>query len=78
MVFLSIAYLLILVVCMPGKWDPKCTKGGCGNYDVTPYIILILSLTFTPNAPGVGEGLRGVVWIWVIAGEECEVYCEDV
>ena len=31
-----------------------------------------------PNAPGVGESLRGVVWIWVIVGEECEVYCEDV
>ena len=29
------------------------------DYDVTPYIILILSLTCAPNAPGVGEGLRG-------------------
>ena len=38
------------------------------DYDVTPHIILILSLIFAPNAPGVGEGLRGVVWIWVIVG----------
>ena len=38
------------------------------NYDVTPYIILILSLTFTLNEEGVGEGLRGVLWRWVIVG----------
>ena len=37
-------------------------------YDVTPSIILILSLTFTPNEEGVGEGLRGVLWRWVIVG----------
>ena len=43
------------------------------DYDVTPHIILILSLTLTQNARGVGERLRGVVWIWVIVGEECEV-----
>ena len=29
------------------------------DYDVTPHIILILSLTLTQNARGVGEGLRG-------------------
>ena len=22
--------------------------------------------------------VRGVLWVWVIVGEECEVYCEDV
>ena len=33
------------------------------DYDVTPNIILILSLTLTQNARGVGERLRGVVWI---------------
>ena len=34
------------------------------DYDVTPHIILILSLTLTQNGRGgVGEGLRGVVWI---------------
>ena len=42
----------MLVVCMRGKCSTKCTKGGCGNYDVTPYIFLILSLIFPPNAPG--------------------------
>ena len=43
---------------------------------------LIFSLYYRsllpPNEEGVGEGLRGVLWIWVIVGEECEVYCEDV
>ena len=34
------------------------------DYDVTPHIILILSLTLTQNARGVGERLRGVVWRW--------------
>ena len=29
------------------------------DYDVTPHIILILSLTLTQNARGVGEGVRG-------------------
>ena len=29
------------------------------DYDVTPHIILILSLTLTQNARGVGERLRG-------------------
>ena len=54
------------------------------NYDVTPYIILILSLTLTQNGRGVGECLRGVLWIWSaksarwamgwgLVGEECEV-----
>ena len=33
------------------------------DYDVTPHIILILSLTLTQNARGVGEGVGGVVWI---------------
>ena len=34
------------------------------DYDVTPHIILILSLTLTQNERGVGERLRGVLWIW--------------
>ena len=34
------------------------------DYDVTAHIFLILSLTLTQNARGVGERLRGVVWIW--------------
>ena len=40
------------------------------DYDVTAHIFLILSLTLTQNARGggVGERLRGVVWIWVIVG----------
>ena len=38
------------------------------DYDVTPHIILILSLTLTQNARGVGEGLRGVLWRWVLVG----------
>ena len=33
------------------------------DYDVTAHIFLILSLTLTQNERGVGEGLRGVVWI---------------
>ena len=37
----------------------KCTMLKDRDYDVTPRIILILSLIFAPNAPGVGEGLRG-------------------
>ena len=45
------------------------------EYDVTPHIILILSLTLTQNERGVGERLRGVSVDMV--GEECEVYCED-
>ena len=38
------------------------------NYDVTPSIILILSLLLPPNEEWVGEGLRGVLWRWVIVG----------
>ena len=38
------------------------------DYDVTPHIILILSLTLTQNARGVGEGLRGVLRRWVLVG----------
>ena len=47
---------------------PQMRKGGCGYYDVTAHIFLILSLTFTLNEEGVGEGLRGVLWRWVIVG----------
>ena len=38
------------------------------DYDVTPRIILILSLTCTLNEEGIGEGLRGVLWRWVVVG----------
>ena len=38
------------------------------DYDVTAHIFLILSLTLTQNARGVGEGLRGVLWRWVLVG----------
>ena len=48
-------------------------KGGCGDCDVTPYIILILSLTCTPNEEGVGEGLRGVLWILSAKSARCTV-----
>ena len=52
------------------------------DYDVTPHIILILSLTLTQNA-------RGSVKEWEVdmvgeecevkmVDEECDVYCEDV
>ena len=34
------------------------------NYDVTPHIIGHIYLQMRK----VGEGLRGVVWIWVIVG----------
>ena len=37
------------VVSMIVMTYAKSVRGGCGNYDVTPYIFLILSLTFTPN-----------------------------
>ena len=57
-----------LVVCMRGKCSTKCTMLKDRDYDVTPRIILILSLIFAPNAPGVGEGLRGVLWRWLIVG----------
>ena len=43
------------------------------DYDVTPHIILILSLTLTQNARGVGEGLRGVLWIWSAKSARCTV-----
>ena len=56
------------VVCMNGMTPPNEEGGGCGYYDVTAHIFLILSLTFTPNEEGVGEGLRGVLWRWVIVG----------
>ena len=58
----------VIVVCMRGKCSTKCTMLKDRDYDVTPRIILILSLIFAPNAPGVGEGLRGVLWRWLIVG----------
>ena len=36
------------------------------DYDVTPHIILILSLICAPNQYRVGEGVRGVVWRWSV------------
>ena len=43
------------------------------DYDVTPHIILILSLTLTQNERRVGERLRGVVWIWSAKSARCTV-----
>ena len=43
-------------------------RGCCGIYDFTAHIFLILSLTCTSKSGRVGEGLRDVVWIWVIVG----------
>ena len=47
------------------------------DYDVTPYIILILSLIFAPNAPGVDEGVGGVLWIWSAKSGRCTVKMVD-
>ena len=43
------------------------------DYDVTPHIILIVSLTLTQNARGVGEGVGGVVWRWSSTSARCTV-----
>ena len=69
----SLKQLCILVVIKIVMTSPYSAMLKDRDYDVTPHIILILSLTLTQNARGVGERLRGVVWIWVIVGEECEV-----
>ena len=50
------------------QFSRQMRKGCCGIYDFTAHIFLILSLTCAPNEEGVGEGVRGVVWIWVIVG----------
>ena len=52
-----------LVVCMCWRTNTYSAMLKDRDYDVTPHIILILSLTLTQNARGVGERLRGVVWI---------------
>ena len=44
------------------------------DYDVTPRIILILSLTLTQNGRG---GSVNVCEVDIVV-EECEVYCEYV
>ena len=54
---------------------PKYTMLKDRDYDVNT---IYYRSPVPPNTPGVGESLRGVVWICVIVGEECEVYCEDV
>ena len=54
---------IMVVVCMRGKRGTYSAMLKDRDYDVTPHIILILSLTLTQNARGVGERLRGVVWI---------------
>ena len=59
---------LTLVVCMRVSPDTYSAMLKYRDYDVTPHIILILSLTLTQNARGVGEGLRGVLWRWVLVG----------
>ena len=51
------------VVCMCWRTNTYSAMLKDRDYDVTPHIILILSLTLTQNARGVGERLRGVVWI---------------
>ena len=56
------------VVCMRVSPDTYSAMLKDRDYDVTPHIILILSLTLTQNARGVGEGLRGVLWRWVLVG----------
>ena len=51
--------MIRLVVIMRGKCNTYSAMLKDRDYDVTPHIILILSLTLTQNARGVGEGLRG-------------------
>ena len=64
----------LLVVSMIGRTSPKCTRLKDRDYDVTPRIILILSLTCTPKCT---RGRRRFARCSVdIVGEECEVYCE--
>ena len=63
-----------IVVCILGTLAAKCTRLNDRDYDVTPpHIILILSLTCAPNAPGVGEGVRGVLWILSAKSARCTV-----
>ena len=58
-----------------GMTSPKCTRLKDRDYDVTPRIILILSLTCTPKCT---RGRRRFARCSVdMVGEECEVYCED-
>ena len=67
----------MIVVIM---WLTTCTYSAMlkdRDYDVTPHIILILSLTLTQNARGGGRR-RFARCIVDIVGEECEVYCEYV
>ena len=52
------------------KCGPKCTMLKYRDYRSKPYIIAHI---YPKCTRGVGEGLWGVVWIWVIVGEECEV-----
>ena len=69
-----------LVVCMLRIRDPKCTRLKYRDYDVTPHIILILSLTCTPKCT---RGRRRFArWRWSaksargtvkMVGEEWEV-----
>ena len=69
-------YLYILVVIMWWMTSPYSAMLKDRDYDVTPHIILILSLTLTQNARG---GRRRFARCIVdIVGEECEVYCEYV
>ena len=53
------------------KWDPKCTMLKDRDCDVTPYIILILSLTCTPKCT---RGRRKIArWIWSAESGGCTV-----
>ena len=58
------------VVCMLGRTRTKCTMLKDRDYDVAPYIILILSLIFAPNAPGVDEGVGGEYCRRRVGGED--------
>ena len=58
---------------MKKKKLPKCAMLKDRDYDVTPYIILILSLTFTPKCVRLVGEECDVWWRWVMVGEECEV-----
>ena len=54
------------VVCMGRRTSPKCTTLKYRDYDVTRSPV-------PPNAPGVGERLRCVVWIWSAKSARCTV-----